>query len=139
MNISIEFKWSWVVILLLLFVTLIPCAAGAASWQQLFSDYEYSVAVDTSSIQRSDGLTKAWVRQHFVKQRNSGADAYNILNGLNAFDCKNKRVNLLQVEVFYNDKAVDSYTPNQSGGNRPIIPGTVEYFAYRYLCPAKTK
>ena len=124
---------------LLLLWTLIPGVAGAANWLQLFSDYEYSVAVDTGSIQRSGGLTEAWVRQHFVKERNSGADAYNILNGLNAFDCKNKRVNLLQVEVFRDDKAVDSYTPSQSGGNRPIIPGTVEYFAYRYLCTAKAK
>jgi len=124
---------------LLLLGTLIPCVAGAANWQQLFSDYEYSVAVDKESIQRSGGLTKAWVRQHFVKARNSGADAYNILNGLNSFDCRKKRVSLLQVDVFYDDRAVDSYTPDQSGGNRPIIPGTVEYFAYRYLCPAKSK
>ena len=124
---------------LLLLWTLIPCAAAAANWQQLFSDYEYSVAVDKDSIQRSGDIAKAWVRQHFVIERHSGNYAYNILNGLNSFECKNKSVSLLQVAVFYDDKAVDSYTPNQSGGNRPIIPGTVEYFAYRYLCTAKTK
>ena len=124
---------------LLLLWALIPCVAGAANWRQLFSDYEYSVAVDTGSIQRSGGLTKAWVRQHFVKERNSGVYAYNILIGLNAFDCKNKRVNLLQVQILQDDKAVDLYTPRQSGGNRPIIPGTVEYFAYQYLCTTKAK
>ena len=122
---------------LLLLWTLIPCVAGAANWQQLFSDYKYSVAVDKDSIQRSGDIAKAWVRQHFVKERHSGDYAYNVLNGLNAFDCKHKRVNLLQVAIFRDDKAVDSYTPAQTGGNRPIIPGTVEYFAYRYLCPAK--
>ena len=88
---------------------------------------------------REGPLVEAWVRQHFVKERNSGAYTYNILNALNAFDCKNKRVNLLQVEVFEDDKAVDAYTPSQSGGNRPVIPGTVEYFAYQYLCTTKTK
>lgn len=124
---------------LLLLWALIPCVADAANWQQLFSDYEYSVAVDTGSIQHSGGFTRVWVRQHFVKERHSGAYAYNILNALNAFDCKNKRVNLLQVEVFQDDKAVDSYIPSQSGGNRPIIPGTVEHFAYRYLCTTKAK
>jgi len=123
----------------LLLWALIPCVAGAADWQQLFSDYEYSVAVDTGSIQRSGGLTKAWVRQHFVMERHSGDYAYNVLNGLNAFDCKHKRVNLLRVAIFRDDKAMDSYTPAQGGGNRPIIPGTVEYFAYRYLCQTKAK
>jgi hypothetical protein len=124
---------------LLLLWTLIPCVAGAANWQQLFSDYEYSVAVDKDSIQRAGGLTKAWVRQHFVKARHSGNYTYNILNGLNSFDCKNKRVNLMQVQIFHDNEAVESYTPSESGGDRPIIPGTVEYFAYRYLCAPRAK
>jgi Surface-adhesin protein E len=118
---------------------LIPCVAGAASWKRIFGDYEYSVSIDTDSIERSDGSAKAWVRQHFVKARHSGDYAYDVLDGLNSFDCKNKKVNLLQVDVFQDGKAEDSYKPKASGGDRPIIPGTVEYFAYQYLCIPRKK
>ena len=124
---------------MLLLWALIPCVAGAANWQQLFSDYEYSVAVDKDSIRRTDGLTEAWVRQQFVKARHSGSYTYNILNGLNSFDCKNRQVRLMQVQIMRDSEAVESYTPSDSGGNRPIIPGTVEYFAYRYLCTPRPK
>jgi hypothetical protein len=122
---------------LMLLLALIPCAASAANWKRLFGDYEYIVSIDTASIERSKGFAKAWVRQHFLKARHSGDYAYNILNGLNSFDCKHKTVSLLQVDVFHDAKAVDSYHPSAAGGNRLIIPGTVEYFAYQYLCPAK--
>jgi hypothetical protein len=108
---------------LVLLATLVPRAADAADWKRLFGDYD----------------AKAWVRQHFLQERHSGDYAYNVLNGLNSFDCRNKKVNLLQVEVYQDDRAVDSYTPNASGGDRPIIPGTVEYFAYRYLCTPSKK
>lgn len=122
-----------------LLLALIPCVAGAAHWKQVFGDYEYIVSVDADSVERSPGFAKAWVQQHFIKERHSGDYAYNILNGLNAFDCKNKKVNLLQVDIYRDGKAVHSYKPNESGGNRPIIPGTVEYFAYQYLCVPRKK
>jgi hypothetical protein len=124
---------------LVLLATLVPRAADAADWKRLFGDYEYVVSVDADSVERSNGYAKAWVRQHFLQERHSGDYAYNVLNGLNSFDCRNKKVNLLQVEVYQDDRAVDSYTPNASGGDRPIIPGTVEYFAYRYLCTPRKK
>lgn len=124
---------------LLLVLLLIPCAVDAANWKQVFGDYEYVVSVDTASVERSKGFTRAWVRQYFLKARHSGDYAYNTLNGLNAFDCRHKRVSLLQVDVFKDGKEVDSYRPSAAGGNRPIIPGTVEYFAYQYLCASKYK
>ena len=124
---------------LLLLSALMPCIAGAANWQQVFGDYEYIVSVDADTIERSDGFAKAWVQQHLLKARHSGEYIYNILNGLNSFDCKNKRVSLLRVTVYQDEMEVDSYTPTNSGGNRPIIPGTVEYFAYQYLCLSEKK
>ena len=124
---------------LMVLLALIPCAASAANWKQVFGDYEYIVSIDTDSIERSQGFAQAWVRQYFLKARHSGDYAYNILNGLNSFDCKNKTVGLLQVDVFRDAKAVDSYHPSAGGGNRLIIPGTVEYFAYRYLCTSSKK
>lgn len=122
----------------ILLSALIPCVAAASDWKRVFGDYEYIVSVDTASIQRSQGSAKAWVRQHFLKERHSGSYAYNNLNGLNAFDCRHKKVSLLQVEVYQDAKMMESYKPDKAASNRPIIPGTVEYFAYRYLCtPAK--
>ena len=120
-----------------LLLALIPSVAGAASWKQVFGDYEYIVSIDKDSIERSGDFVKAWVQQHFSKERHSGDYAYNILNGLNLFDCKNKKVRLLQVDVYLDDKAVDSHKSSKSGGNRLIIPGTVEYFAYQNLCLSK--
>jgi len=120
-----------------LVLALIPCVASAASWKTVFSDYEYVVSIDTDSIERSGDLVQAWVQQHFTKERHSGDYAYNILSGLNSFDCKNKKVSLLQVDVYLDGKVVESHKSGKSAGNRLIIPGTVEYFAYRYLCLAK--
>ncbi len=124
-------------LLLVLVLVLIPCVAGAANWKQVFGDYEYTVSVDANSVKRAKEVVRAWVRQIFSKKRLSGDYAYDSLNGLNSFDCKNKKVSLLQVEVFDGGKQVDSYKPNAAADNRPIIPGTVEYFAYRYLCVSK--
>ena len=124
---------------LMVLLALIPCVASAANWKPVFGDYEYIVSIDTDSIERSQGFAQAWVRQYFLKARHSGDYAYNILNGLNSFDCKNKTVSLLQVDVFRDAKAVDSYHPSAGGGNRLIIPGTVEYFAYQYLCTSSKK
>ena len=124
---------------LMLLLALIPCVAGAANWKQVFGDYEYTVSVDADSVQRAKGFARGWVRQTFSKKRLSGDYAYDSLNGLNSFDCQNKKVSLLQVDVFDGGKQVDSYKPNAAAGNRPIIPGTVEYFAYRYLCVSKGK
>ena len=118
-----------------LLLVLIPCIANAANWKKVFGDYEYMVFVDTDSVERSGDSVQAWVEQHFSKQRHSGDYSYNTLNGLNSFDCKNKKVSLLQVDVYLDGKVQESHMVSKSGGNRPIIPGTVEYFAYRYLCP----
>ena len=120
-----------------LMLALMPCVAAAASWKTVFSDYEYVVSVDADSIERSGDFVQAWVQQHFAKERHSGEYVYNILNGLNSFDCKNKKVSLLQVDVYMDGKAVESRKSGKSAGNRLIIPGTVEYFAYRYLCTSK--
>ena len=119
--------------------SLIPGFAGAATWHQVFGDYEYTVSIDADSIERANGHVQAWVQQHFQKSRHSGEHTYNILNGLNSFDCKNKKVSLLQVSIFQDSKLIESYTPVDAGGNRPIIPGTVEYFAYKYLCVPEKK
>ena len=127
----INMKW---VPVLLIFV---PCIAGAAHWKKVFEDYEYVVSIDTDSIERSGESVRSWVQQRFIKRRLSGADAYNILNGLNSFDCKSKKVSLVQVDVYLDDKAVASHKAGNMGGDRLIIPGTVEYFAYRNLCPTK--
>jgi hypothetical protein len=80
----------------LLLAALIPCAAAAADRQQVFGHCEYIVSVDKASIERSKGSTGAWVQQHFLKGRHSG----NSLNGLNAFDCKHKKVTQLRVAVY---------------------------------------
>ena len=120
-----------------LLLVLIPCVADATNWKKVFGDYEYMVSVDMDSVERSGDIVQAWVEQHFSKERHSGDYAYNILNGLNSFDCKNKKVSLLQVDVYLDDKVQESHMVSKLGGNRPIIPGTVEYFAYRYLCHPK--
>lgn len=122
--------WLWV---------LMPCVAAAANWKQVFGDYEYVVSVDMDSIERSGDFVQAWVQQHFSKERHSGDFAYNILNGLNSFDCKHKKVSLLQVDVYLDGKAVDTRKTGKSLGSRLIIPGTVEYFAYQYLCLPKNE
>ena len=94
-------------------------------WLQVVSDEVIYL------IQRYDFLYSC---QHFLKERHSGRYAYNNLNGLNAFDCRHKKVSLLHVEVYQDAKMMESYKPDKAASNRPIIPGTVEYFAYRYLC-----
>ena len=132
-------KGNLILICLAPFAALVPIVAGASNWKRVFGDYEYVVSVDADSVERSNGHAKARVRQHFLKERHSGDYAYNVLTGLNSFDCKNKKVTLLQVDVYQDERAVDSYKPDESGGNRPIIPGTVEYFAYRYLCAPEKK
>ena len=93
---------------LMLLLALIPCVAGAANWKQVFGDYEYTVSVDADSVQRAKGFARGWVRQTFSKKRLSGDYAYDSLNGLNSFDCQNKKVSLLQVDVFDGGKQVDS-------------------------------
>ena len=124
---------------LILVSALIPCAAGAENWHQVFADYEYIVSVDADNIELSNGLARVWVRQHFLKERHSGDYAYDTLNGLNSFDCKNKKVRLLQVDIYQDGKAVESHKSDEAGGDRPIIPGTAEYFAYQYLCVLKKR
>jgi hypothetical protein len=122
---------------LALILALLPCAAGAETWKQLFSDYEYSVSVDTDSIERANGTVTAWVQQHYVKEIHYDDRAYNVLNGLNTFDCKKKRVSLLKAAVYLDKTPVESYAPTQGASNRPIIPGTVEHFAYQFLCKSE--
>jgi len=124
---------------LILILALLPCAAGAETWKQLFGDYEYVVSVDTDSVERANGIVKARVRQHFLKAIPYDDRAYNVLIGLNAFDCKNKKVSLLKVAVYLDTTPLESHEPTQGAANRLIIPGTVEYFAYRYLCEPEKK
>jgi hypothetical protein len=124
---------------LVLIVALLPCAAGAETWKQLFGDYEYIVSVDTDSIERANGIATAWVQQHYLKEIHYDDRAYNVLDGLNSFDCKNKRVSLLKVAVYLDKTPVESYAPAHGASNRLIIPGTVEYFAYQYLCEPEKK
>ena len=122
-----------------LMLALIPAMAGAAEWKKVFGDYEYDVYVDTTRIERAGDSVQAWVQQHFTQERDAGDFFYNILTGLNSFDCLHKKVHLLQVEVYMDDKLLEAHKASRSGGNRPIIPGTVEHFAYKYLCAAKQK
>lgn len=122
---------NWIVKRFLLLAALIPCGPAAADWQQVF--------VDKASIERAKGITRACMQQYFVKERHSGHYACNSLDGLNAGDREDNKVTLLRVAVHLDVKVMESYMPDESGGDRSIIPGTVGYFAYRCLCPPGKK